>query len=378
MTFKKRIFTPGPTEVPPQVLEALSRPLIHHRTDSFKTICKEIAEGLRYVFSTTEPVLVLTSSGTGALEAAVANLTMPGETVIVTPCGKFSERWHEIAKVYGMDAVRVEAEWGKAVKPEAVEKAFKKNPGAKVLFCTHCETSTGVLHDVKEFARIAHEHDALIAVDAITSLIAEEVETETWGLDAVVGGSQKGFMIPPGLSFISLSADARERVLRPGHPVYYFDLARALDSAVKGDTPYTPAISLFRALHSSLEMIKAEGLQNTQYRHQRNASAARDAVAALGLELFADIPCNATTAVLTPEGSAAKIIELMNTRFGVRVAGGQAHLKGKIIRLGHLGWYDETDMHTMIAALEGTLSHLGLNPYPGRGIEALLGSFGKK
>jgi len=375
MAIKKRIFTPGPTEVPPRVLQSISRPLIHHRTDAFREVHAEIEEGLRYVFRTGNPVLVLTSSGTGAMEAAVANVTMPGEKVLTTPCGKFSERWDEIARAFGLETVRVEAEWGRPVDPSEVERALASHPDITVVLTTHCETSTGVLLDVGAIAKAAHDHGALIVVDAITGLLAEDVDTDGWGLDVVVGGSQKGFMLPPGLAFISIGPEAAARVKKPGHPVYYFDLAKALVSLEKNDTPYTPSVSLFMGLHTALEMVRAEGLEATLRRHRRNAAAVRAAVAAMGLEIFSHAPCNATTAVLPPEGTAGEIVKRMDGDYGIRIAGGQARLKGKIFRLGHLGYYDESDMFTMISALESVLKEMGIIEACGTGIGALLESF---
>lgn len=371
----EKLFTPGPTAVPWQVLETMSRPLIHHRTKEFREIHREAAENLKYVYRTSNPVVILTASGSGAMEAAVANLTKVGEKAIVVEVGKFSERWRELGEAYGLDLVVVKAEWGDPINPDQVAKAFDENAGVGIVFVTHCETSTGVLQDVKTIARIAHENGALIVVDGITSLCAQNVQTDDWGLDAVVGGSQKGFMTPPGLSFISLSERARERMEAGGHPVYYFDLTKAVKALEKNDTPYTPAHTVIIALNEALRMIKQEGLENVIRRHTRNAKATRAAVKALGLKLFASMPCNATTSALPPDGTADKIRNHMVERYGVRIAGGQGTVKGKIIRLGHLGYYHETDIYTMMSALEGTLVDLGLNDAPGRGIEALLHSF---
>lgn len=372
MREKKRLFTPGPTEVPPRVLRALSQPLLHHRTPCFQEMLTEATEGLRYVYRTENPVLILACSGTGAMEAAVANLTAQGEKVIVTVSGKFGQRWFEIASAYGLEVVKVEAEWGRVVPAGAVADAFAANEDASVLFTTHCETSTGVLQDVKNFASLARERGALVVVDAITSLCANEVDTDGWGLDVVVGGAQKGFMIPPGLSFLSLSARARERMEKSDHPRYYLDLSRALQAAEQNGTPFTPAISLVVALNEALAMIKEEGREEVLGRHARNAAAVRAAVRALGLELLAEIPANAVTAVKAPAGRAAEIIGAMEERYGVKVAGGQGKLKGRIFRLGHLGFYDRADVCTLVSALEAALSDLALIDRPGRGVEAAL------
>ena len=355
-----RLFTPGPTAIPSEILETQARPLIHHRSEAFREAHRYAMAGLQYLLRTENPVAILTASGSGAMEAAVVNLTRPGETVIVTELGKFSERWREIAEAYGVNVVRVAVEYGAVVEPGQVEDAFVKHPGASVLFATHSETSTGALQDVASLARIARSHGALVAVDAITSAGAHDVRSDEWGLDAVVGGSQKGVMIPPGLGYVALSRRAQEKMKAGRHAVYYFDLLKAVASAEKGDTPYTPAITLVLALCKALEMIRAEGLENVIARHDANARATRAAVTALGLALLAAVPSNAATAVLTPGDSAGAITKHLETRYGVKIAGGQGSLKGKIVRIGHLGYYDATDMFTVVSAFEATLNDLGL------------------
>jgi aspartate aminotransferase-like enzyme len=375
MEGKKRIFTPGPTEVPPQVLGELSKPLIHHRTDGFRELHRRLEDGLQQIFGTADPVLILTSSGTGAMEAAVSNITVPGDTVLVTPCGKFGERWGELARTYGLSCVTAAAEWGKPITAEQIAGTLDEHPEISVVFTTHVETSTGVRMDLEPIARTVREHDALIVVDGITGLCAERVRSDEWGLDAVIGGSQKGFGVPPGISFISLSERAQERVRTRGHPVYYFDLAKGLDALERGDTAYTPAISLFAALGIALDLILQEGLDAVIERHGRNAAAVRAAVEALGLTLFSQAPCNATTAVVPLKGTAPAIISCMDESYGVRIAGGQGKLKGNIFRLGHLGFYDRTDMFTMISALEGALRDCNIADRMGVGVAAALNSF---
>jgi aspartate aminotransferase-like enzyme len=372
-----KLFTPGPTAVPAEVLETQARPLIHHRTEEFRAAMTESMRGLQYILNTKNPVVILTASGSGAMEAAVVNLTAPSETVIVTEVGKFSERWREIAEAYSVRAVVVKAEYGQVASPDQVARAFKESPGATVLFTTHSETSTGALQDVAAFAKIARENNALIAVDAITSAGAHDVRTDEWGLDAVVGGSQKGVMIPPGLGYVSLSERAIAKMKRGRHAVYYFDLLKAVKSAEAGDTPYTPAITLVLALKCALEMMREEGIEHVVARHAANASAVRAAVTAMGLKLLASVPSNAATAVLTPGDSAGKITKHIEQRYGVKIAGGQGSLKGKIVRIGHLGYYDETDMYTVVSAFEATLNDLGLAKNFGAGVEALRASYEK-
>lgn len=374
----RKLFTPGPTAVPHEVLETMARPLIHHRTLEFRAILRETTENLQYVYRTRNPVLVLTASGSGAMEAAVVNLTGPGEKALVIVVGKFSERWKELGEAYGLDLVVLEGKWGRPIALEAVEAAFEADPDISIVFTTHCETSTGVTQDVEGISRVAHRNGAVIVVDGITSLGAQEVETDRWNLDVVIGGSQKGFMTPPGLAFLSVSEAARERMERAGHPVYYFDLKKALASHQKGDTPWTPALGLVIALNQALRMIKEEGLDNVIARHARNARAVRAAVKAMRLKLFATAPANATTSVIFKDGRADEVREHIDERYGIKIAGGQGEVKGKIIRLGHLGFYHESDMHTMIAALEATLCDLGMSDAAGKGIEALLRSYRRK
>ncbi len=370
-----KLFTPGPTAVPPDVLETQARPLIHHRTPEFQQALLEVMSGLQTILKTRNPVVVMAASGTGGMDAVVANLTRPGDTVIVTEIGKFSERWSDIARAYGVNVVGVEADWGRPVEPERVEEAFAANPGASLLLTTHSETSTGVLQDVESFARIAREHGALIGVDGITSIGCHPVETDAWRLDAIVGGSQKGVMIPPGLAYVALSDDAVERMRGGRHGVYYLDLLKAIESANKGDTPFTPAITLVLALRRALEMMLEEGIDNVVARHARNAGAVRAAVTAMGLELLASHPSNATTAVRIDGGRAGDLTKMMEHDYGVKIAGGQARLKGHIVRLGHLGYYDEADLFMLLAAFENACVRLGLTKAFGAGLAALQAAF---
>jgi len=370
-----KLFTPGPTAVPAEILETQARPLIHHRTDEFRQALIESTRGLQYILRASGPVPILTASGSGAMEAAVINLTRPGDTVIVTEVGKFSERWREIAVAFGMKVVSITCEPGEIVTAAQVDDAFKKNPGTSVLFCTHSETSTGVLQDVKEMAKVAHAHNALAVVDAITSAGCHDVRTDEWGLDAVVGGSQKGVMIPPGLAYVALSERALARMADRRHAVYYFDLLKAAKQADKGDTPYTPAITLVLALQRALAMMREETIEKIVARHELNARGTREAVKAMGMKLVAKVPSNATTAVWTPDDTAGKITKHIEKRYGCKIAGGQGGLKGKIVRIGHLGSYYEDDMYQVISAFEATLNDLGLARHFGAGVEALRGVY---
>jgi len=371
----RQLFTPGPTEVPWRVREKMAGPMIHHRTEEFRAIQRETIDDLREVMRTRNPVMLLACSGTGAMEAALVNLTKPGEKVLVTVLGKFSQRWKEIAEAYGLDVATVDARWGDPVRPEDLERALGAHPGVGVVFTTHAETSTGVLQDVESMARIAHAKGALIVVDGITSVCSEKLETDAWGLDVVVGSSQKGVMTPPGLAFLSLSDAARARMEGAGQPAYYFDLKRALASHEKGDSPWTPPIGLVMGLHEALKMIKEEGLESVIERHARNARAVRAAVRALDLEVFPSVPANCTTAIVIPDGHAEQIRKHLYDVYGIRIAGGQERLKGKIVRIGHLGHYFESDIFTVVSSFESTLLDMGLVAAGGRGVEALFREF---
>jgi aspartate aminotransferase-like enzyme len=371
----RQLFTPGPTEVPWRVREKMAGPMIHHRTEEFRAIQREAIDDLRDLLKTRNRVFLLACSGTGAMETALVNLTARGEKVLVTDLGKFSHRWREIGEAYGLDVTSVEARWGDPVRPEELERALDANPGVKAVFTIHSETSTGVLQDIESMARIARSKGALIVVDAITSVGAERLETDAWGLDVVIGSSQKGVMTPPGLAFLSFSEAARERMDKPGQPSYYFDMKRALASYEDGDTPWTPPIGLVMGLHEALKMIKEEGLESVIERHARNARAVRAAVRALGLEVFPTVPAACVTAVVIPEGHSEQIRKHLHDVYGIRIAGGQGRLKGKIVRIGHLGHYFESDIFTVVSAFESTLLDLGLIDAGGRGVEALFKQF---
>jgi aspartate aminotransferase-like enzyme len=347
----------------------------HHRTDEFKQAYLEVIEGLRYVLQTDNAIVVHASSGSGAMESVVVNLTRPGEKVIVTAVGKFGERWTKIAQAYGVEVVELTAEWGDPVAPETVAQAFSEHPDAVALLTTHSETSTCTLQDVEAFAGIAHDAGALIGVDGITSIGCHDVPTDEWGLDALVGGSQKGVMIPPGIGYVALSQRAIDKMTAGRHRSFYFDLVPAVKKAEAGDTPFTPAISLILALQAALKMMRDEGLEAVIARHAANAAAVRSAVSALGLELLSSQPANSATAVIAPEGRTAEILAAMEHDYGVKIAGGQERLKGRILRLGHLGFYFPVDMYTMISALEATLDQLGIIDGVGRGVEALRRSY---
>jgi len=371
---KKRLFTPGPTPIPEQVALALAQPIIHHRNPEFIEIFSRVNENLKYLFQTKQDVYTLTSSGTGAMEAAVANLLSSGDKAIFVNGGKFGERWGEICKAYGVEAIEIKIEWGRAVTPEEIETELKRNPDVKAVFLTHSETSTGVFTDVKEIAKIVRENsNAVTVVDGITSVGAHELYMDEWGLDVVITGSQKGLMIPPGLSFIALSERAWEMVESSNLPKYYFSLKKARKALQNGDTPWTPGIALIVALDVALKMIREEGLENIWRRHEKLSLAVREGCKALGLRLFGHPPSHAVTAVYFPDGIDKKEFQkVLKYKYGITVAGGQEHLKDKIFRISHLGYYDELDIVGVISALEMALKDVGYEGFnPGDGVRAV-------
>lgn len=298
---KNYLLTPGPTPLPPQVSEAMSRPIIHHRTPQFQAVLKEANEGLKYVFQTKNDVFILASSGTGAMEAAVANLLSPGDYCLTVQGGKFGERWTEICKSYGINAEALDVEWGKAVDPVLIEKKLKANPKIKAVFTTLCETSTGVATDVEAIGKIVRATSAVLVVDAISGLGAIDLKTDEWACDVVVSGSQKGLMLPPGLGFISVSAKGWGLIEKCTSPRYYLDLRKAKKALEKTDTPFTPAITLIIALIEVLRMIKEDGLEKIFSRHKKMAEATRQAVQKMGLELFSpSASSDVVTAVKVP------------------------------------------------------------------------------
>ena len=369
---KKYLLTPGPTPLPPEVRAALGKPIIHHRTAEYKKLFQEVNQGLKYLFQTEEEVLTLASSGTGAMEAAIVNLLSPQDKAIAVQGGKFGERWVEICQAYGVEVIPLEVKWGKSADPSAIQKLLDKHPETKAVFTTLCETSTGVKTDVQSIAQICKEKDAVIVVDAISALGAMELRMDAWGIDVVVSGSQKGMMLPPGLAFIALSEKAWQLAEESKLPSYYLDLLKGRKTLRdKGDTPYTPAVSLVVALKEALALIQKEEIEKTWQRHSRLAEATRTAVKALGLELLADDPANAVTAVKLPSSvDGPELYKIMKDELGVQVAGGQEHLKGKIIRIAHLGYVGPFDVITGISALEIALKKIGYQVKMGEGLKA--------
>lgn len=373
---KRVLFTPGPTELPHEVLEAMARPIIHHRTDEYRALFLEATRLLQEHLGTTQPVLTLSCSGSGAMEAAAINVLSPGDEAVVVEGGKFGDRWRTICQAYGITVHRVSVEWGRVATVEEVESALAAHPKVKALFVTHSETSTGALFPVHELARVARARGVLSIVDAVTSFGVYDLHFDQSDLDGVVWGSQKGLMIPPGLGYVAYGPRAWAAAEKASLPRFYFNLIKARAELEKGDTPFTPAITLVLASHAAAKLMAAEGRENVFARHRRNAEGTRAAARALGLKLLAEVPSNAVTAVIAPMGlDSGAVVKTMERRYGVKIAGGQNQLKGKIFRLGHIGYYDEGDILRMVGAFESALIDHGYAAEVGTATRAAQESF---
>lgn len=357
--------------IPPAVTEARAKQLPHHRTPEFMNLIKSIHEDLKYIFCTKNPVYSISSSGTGAMEASVASLLSPGDLSICIDAGKFGERWVELCTHYGVEVIKLEAERGSAIEPQRVADALKKYPQAKAVYTQLTETSTGVTNDIEAIGKIVKGSDAAFVVDAISGMAVEEFWTDKWHVDITVLGSQKGLMLPPGLSFVSVSDKAWNHIERAKCPCYYLDLRRYRKGHDAGEHPFTPVIGLYIQLEQALRMIREETMEGLWKRHAWLAKATRSAIEALGLTLFAKHPSNALTAVKVPDGiEGGKLVKMMRDDYGVTIAGGQSELKGKIFRIAHMGYVDRFDIIAGISALEMTLKQLGYSFEPGRGVQA--------
>jgi len=370
---KRRLLTPGPVAVPERVLLAMAQPLIHHRAPDFIPVFQEVRENLKRVFQTEQDVLVLACTGTGGLEAAVSNLLDRGDRAVVVRGGKFGERFAEICDVYGIETVCVDVEWGRAVDPDAVRAAFDSAPDARALLVQASETSTGAYHPIEALAEIVREsEDRLLIVDGISAVGAHDLPMDAWGIDVLVSGSQKSFMLPPGLAFVALSARARAQLDRSTLPRYYFDLRKEFKAQAGDQTAWSAAVSLLVGLRESLQMMLEAGMPAAFERHATLAEATREAMKAIGLDLLApDSPSYACTAVCVPEGLDGKaLVKRLRDDYGITVAGGQAKLAGKIFRIGHLGYVDGFDMLTAVGAVEMTLADMGYPIKTGEGLRA--------
>jgi aspartate aminotransferase-like enzyme len=376
MDNKNMLMIPGPTPVPEKVLLAMAKHPVGHRSGDFSKIIGELTENLKWVHQTQNDVLMLTASGTGAMEAGIINFFSPGDRVLVGNNGKFGDRWAKLGRAFGLEVQEIAAEWGAALDPEAFQAALTadKDKAIKGVIITHSETSTGVLNDLATINKYVKEQGkALIIVDAVTSLGAVNVPIDEWGLDVVASGSQKGYMIPPGLGFVAVSPKAWDAYKSAKIPRFYFDLGKCKKETDKNSSPFTPPVNLMFGLQAALQMMKAEGLEGIFTRHQRLTEATRAAIKALKLPLFA--PDNAASPAITavaPIGvEAEKIRSVMKKRYDIVLAGGQDHLSGKIFRIGHLGFVCDRDILAAVASLEASLVELGYQDFtPGAGVAA--------
>ncbi|MBA3301677.1 MAG: alanine--glyoxylate aminotransferase family protein [Thermoleophilaceae bacterium] len=372
---KQYLMTAGPTPLPPAVSQVMAEPILFHRAPVFVEVYARVLERLKGVFLTAGDVLCFASSGSGAMESAAANLIRPGEPVVVARCGKFGERWKELGEAFGAKIVDLDVEWGQRVEPEALERALAESNGAKVVFTTLSESSTGVVNDVKALTEVTHAAGALIAVDAVSGIGAVPLRQEDWGVDVVAAGSQKALMCPPGLGFAAPNQAALDFAAESPGRRYYFDWARTVKGQRKDppDSPFTPAVTLFSALDVALGLIEEEGIENVFDRHRLLGRATREAGKALELELLGpeDDNANVVTALKVPEGlDGSAIQKAMRDRYGVTIAGGQNQLKGKIVRIAHCGYFGAFDILTTVSALEMTLQELGADIELGAGVGA--------
>lgn len=371
---KKYLLAPGPTPIPPEVLSAMSMPIIHHRSTDFIPVLDSAKKGLQWLYQTKNDVLILCSTGTGGMVGSVNNFFSPDDKVIVINGGKFGERWTKICQEYGLKVQEINVEWGYAVKPETVEEALKKDPEIKAVFVQASETSTGVYHDIKSLAEIVKKRDnTILIVDAISALAAHDLKTDEWGVDIMVGGSQKGLMLPPGLAFVSISDKAWKMSEKAKSPRFYFNFKKERQALAKNQTNFTSAVTLIIGLNESIKLIQKEGLENVFKRHEQLANITRQAVKAIGLELFSkESPSNAVTAILAPEGlDGQAIYKMLKDKYGITAAGGQGHAKGKIFRIAHLGYADVFDIITAISGIEMVLADMDYPVKLGRGVAAI-------
>jgi len=368
---KTYLFTPGPTQIPPDVVLAEASPMIHHRTSEFSEIFSNVSEDLKYIFRTREgEVFTFASSGTGGMEACVVNALSQGDKAVVVRGGKFGERWAQICETFGVNVVPVDVENGKAVDPGVLDDTIKKENDVKAVFVTLSETSTGVVHNIEGIAKVVKGHNLLLVVDAISGIGVHPLMMDDWGIDIAVTGSQKGCMLPPGLAFVCVAQSAWESIEKADLPKYYWSFKKMQKALSNKTTAYTPAITLIMAAGKALSMIREEGIENVWSRHARLADATREGIKALGLELFAgDASGNVLTSVKSPEGiNIDSAIKKLRDETGVTITGGQDELKGKIFRIGHMGYVNEFDIVLAISAVEKILHENGYKIELGKGV----------
>jgi aspartate aminotransferase-like enzyme len=371
MIKKYYLLSPGPTPIPDEVLSIASESIIHHRTPEFSKLLMEVIEGIKYVFQTKQDIYILTSSGTGAMQAAVVNLLSPGDKVITINGGKFGERWGHICRAYGINVNEIKLEWGEPYTKEQLEQELKANPDTKAVFATLSETSSGSVYDIKGYGEIVFKTDAVLVVDGISGIGATPCPMDEWKVDVLVAGSQKSFMIPPGLAYIAFSEKAWNLVEKSTLPKFYFDVKKYRKSLEKNTTPFTPAVSLIIQQKKALDIIKSLTLESLIEHHRILGEATRAGVKAIGLELLSKIPGNILTAVKVPNGiDGIQLVKKMQGKYMAYIAGGQEPYKGKIFRIAHLGYMGGFDVITALSALEMTLFELGYKFEMGASLEA--------
>ncbi len=357
---RPRLFTPGPVEIPVRILRAMSQVPPHHRTDVFRATYAKVTKDLQWLHQTEGEVLMLAASGTGAMEACVVNLMGPGDRALAVVGGKFGERWANICKAYGVPCEAVTVEWGRAVDPAEVDRRLAADPAITTVYATQSETSTATLHDVEALAKVTKARGRRLVVDAITGVGVHPLPQDAWHVDVIVTGSQKGLMSPPGIATVSLAPWALEAIEGQKLPRFYFDLRKARKSLPTGESAFTPPVSLVFAIEEAIAMMKEEGLENVHRRHARLGAAVRAGAQAIGFTLFSKSPANSVTALEPPAGvDASAVIKRLRETHGITVAGGQDHTKGRMLRVGHMGAYDLSDVYVVLGALEECVNALG-------------------
>jgi aspartate aminotransferase-like enzyme len=370
---KRYLLAPGPTPVPPEALLAMAMPIIHHRSPDFLPVLDAAKKGLQWLYQTKNDVLIICSTGTGGMVGAVNNFFSPGDKALVINGGNFGERWTKICKAYNLEVEEIKIDWGRAVDPREVGKKLQNDPSIKGVFVQASETSTGVYHDIESLGSIVKKHDnTLLVVDAISALVAHNLKMDEWGIDVMIGGSQKGLMLPPGLAFIGVSGKAWNFADSSTSPKFYFNFKKERESLSKNQTSFTSPVTLIIGLNESLKILQAEGLENAFRRHEKLAHATREAVKALGLEMFTkESPSNAVTAINAPKGiDGQEIYKNLRVKYGITAAGGQGQAKGKIFRIAHLGYAGTFDVITAIAGVEMVLKGMGHPLKLGTGVAA--------
>lgn len=368
---KRYLLAPGPTPVPSEALLAMAMPILHHRSPDFLPVLDTAKKGLQWLYQTKNDVLILCSTGTGGMVGSVNNFFSPGDRALVINAGNFGERWTKICKAYGLDVKEIKYEWGYAAKPEDIEKALKADPSIKGVFIQASETSTGVYHDIKAVASIVRKHEnTIFVVDAVSALVAHDIKMDDWGIDVLIGGSQKGLMLPPGLAFVGISDKAWKFEQNAKCPKFYFNFKKERENLAKNQTNFTSPVTLIIGLNECLKLLQKEGLENAFERHRRLANATREAIRAIGLELFSrESHSNSVTAINAPAGfDGQEIYKNLRVKYGITAAGGQGHAKGKIFRIAHLGYADTFDIITAIAGVEMVLKGMGYPLKLGTGV----------